>query len=48
MGVISSLQHWAMQPFSGAKMDLWGWVLFTGLIIVLIGAWTRVLNHVVD
>lgn len=47
MGVVSSLKHWAKQPFS-TKMDLWGWVLFTGLILVVAGLWSRVLKHVVD
>lgn len=47
MGVVSSLKHWASQPFS-TQMDLWGWILFTGLILVVAGLWTRILNHVVE
>lgn len=45
-GVISSLKAWAAQPFT-ESMDLTGWFLFTGLILIVAFFWTRVLNHVV-
>ena len=47
MGFISSLTAWAKQPFT-SSMDIVHWALFTGLVLVLVVAWTRVLNHVVD
>lgn len=47
MGVISSFKSWIKQPFA-TSMNLGGWVLFTGLVLVLAIAWTRVLNHVVE
>lgn len=47
MGVISSLTAWAKQPFT-TQMDVTGWALFTGLILVLIGLWSRVLKHIVE
>lgn len=47
MGVVSSLKAWAKQPFS-ENMDLTGWFLITGLVIIAAFIWTRVLNHVVS
>jgi len=46
-GVFSRIAAWAQQPFK-SEMDLGGWVLFVGLIIILAFAWTRVLNHIVE
>jgi len=46
-GVYSSLAGWAKQPFS-SKMDLVHWTLFTGLILILIWFWSRVLKHIVE
>lgn len=46
-GFVSRLSNFAAQPFSSG-MDLQDWVLFTGLLIVLVFAWTRVLNIIVS
>ncbi len=46
-GFVSRLSNFAAQPFS-SQMDLWGWALFMGLVIVLAFAWTRVLNIIVE
>lgn len=46
MGVISSLKHWASQPFS-SQMDLWGWLLFTGLLLIAAAIWSKILGHIV-
>lgn len=46
-GVVSRIGNWAAQPFS-TSMNLGGWILFTGLIIIIAYLWTRVLhNHIV-
>ncbi len=46
-GYVSRLSNWSAQPFN-SQMDLWGWVLFTGLIIIVAFAWTRILNIIVE
>lgn len=46
-GFVSRLSNFSAQPFS-SQMDLWDWVLFTGLVIVMVFAWTRVLNVIVS
>lgn len=46
-GTVSRLSGWAAQPFS-SQMNLWGWFLFTGLIIVIAILWTRVLRHIIE
>lgn len=47
MGVVSSLKAWAKQPFN-SKMDLWGWILFTGLVLVIAALWGKILGHIVE
>ena len=44
-GYISRMTNWAQHPFS-TQMDLWGWVLFTVLIITIAYLWSRVLRHI--
>jgi hypothetical protein len=44
-GYVSRLGNWAHQPFT-SQMNLGGWFLFTGLILILAWFWTRVLRHV--
>lgn len=47
MGFITAMKNWAKQPFS-SQMDLWGWILFVGLLLVIAAMWGKVLNHVVE
>jgi hypothetical protein len=46
-GFVSRLSSFTGQPFS-SQMDLTGWVLFLGLIIVVAFLWTRVLKIIVE
>lgn len=41
--VLSSLKSWAAQPFS-TQMNLKGWTLFVGLMLVLVILWIMVLR----
>lgn len=42
-GVLASLKTWATSPFS-ETMDLQHWFLWTGLVIVMVVAWTMILR----
>lgn len=44
-GLISRLQSFLKQPFQ-ENGDVWNWVLFTGLIIILVILWSKVLDHI--
>lgn len=43
--VIQSVKGWASQPFR-SDMNLGGWTLFAGMLIVLAVLWTMVLKDV--
>jgi len=42
--VIDATKAWIRQPFS-STMDLGGWFLIVGVILVSVVLWTRVLAH---
>lgn len=42
--ILVNLKNWAAQPFS-SQMDLTGWFLWTGLVLVLIVAWTMIIHE---
>lgn len=45
--VFSDFSAWLSQPFR-KDMDVVGWALFVGLIVVLLVLWTSVLSRIID
>jgi hypothetical protein len=45
--MFTSIKSWVAQPFK-EQQDLVQWALFTGLIVILVFGWTRVLKHVTE
>jgi hypothetical protein len=43
--LVSGFKSWAAQPFK-SQMDLFGWTLFVGLLIIIVILWTRILAHI--
>ena len=44
-GVLSSFVDWAKQPYS-ENMDVLGWFLFIGLLLLIMVAWRAVINKI--
>jgi hypothetical protein len=44
-GVVSRIAGWAKTPFS-ESMDWKGWILFLGLVVIVVAAWLQVLKHI--
>lgn len=44
--MLSNFLEWWNQPFKGREMDALGWFLFLGLLIIIMGLWAVILNHV--
>jgi hypothetical protein len=40
---MQQVNAWLKQPYS-PNMDVWGWLLFVGLVIVLSLAWLHTVN----
>ena len=45
--MLNSFSAWFAQPFD-SQGSVWRWALFIGLLLVLIIAWTRILNLIAD
>lgn len=43
-GSLSRVMQWASHPFKSG-MGVGGWLLFTGLILCAIAAWSRLITH---
>lgn len=43
--LIQATKNWIHQPFV-STMDLWGWVLFVGVLAAASVLWSRVLAHI--
>lgn len=43
--VVSSFTNWVKRPYSD-EMDVIGWVLFIGLLILILAGWRLVINKI--
>lgn len=46
-GVVSRLSRFFQRPFT-EEMDVWGWVLFTILVVTIGILWSRILAHITE
>jgi hypothetical protein len=45
VALVDATKNWVHQPFR-STMNLWGWVLFVGVIAAASVLWARVLDHI--